>query len=915
MNNRSISELYKMGEISGFAYLACVENDIHTLADAIEKDIFNYPKYAWSKELVPFIETNDEAASQSIENSPFQIEIAEDIYKKLFSSLDVRSATALKIAESKVPSFTLFLKKLLTRNWEFWQALRKQRSVGSTTIQRIQVFADLIIYNLGEEGISVESLFGVEPSVSRIDGEQHVDNEQLFVDRVSETRLREIVHEELAELSVRSHNALKVILQECNDSYCLFYQTITDKGFDVKQIRNVGRKIVPEIKAFIKRVTERFVNVPKLPGYEGNDLPEESDHVDPTSIVSEDSLDLEHFRPFFEAKMHELSVRSYHAILALFQKCGESVGKFIDTVSRSDFRISSLPAIGRKSANEISLWIASVRSSILSQDRDLISLEHGIRASQLAKRGLKGNVERINQINDALDHFALFTSIDEYIKQLDERDRLIVDSQLKIYQNQVLQNRKESAKDLRISPERLRQLRITIFGRIKKYISGLRQFVVDNAKYRYSFKDINLINSQEGTSFNENFILWTLSLVWPQEYVLYDDVDVAFANPYGYEKNLVILPRALYSIFDFDVFGKYFEALKEEKRVDDSIMSIRETIIRFFRGRIYYEDIDSIEEVCRTILSKSIGLEVRHDSVIIERNSIRSNPEWVELIIREVGHPLTIEEIYNELERRHPGKTKSAFALAGAVRTNPNITPIGRSSTFGLKEWTKGDKRGGTIREFATEYLLTLPMPIATIEDIGQYVRQYRPTSSDKSIHANLLLEANGAFALFYDSENHRYIGLPNYDYMGQYRKYDPLSDSKRDFKTSCTLLEEFVAKNGRLPFTSSEDEEEMRLCRFWGVQLGKLQGGQLEGEELEIVKSMKERFEKFRINKRDYEWQQTYKAVFKALKDKPSISSLTKAQLNWISNQYKVFISGRMPESRIPRMKELLELVQEHAN
>lgn len=117
-----------------------------------------------------------------------------------------------------------------------------------------------------------------------------------------------------------------------------------------------------------------------------------------------------------------------------------------------------------------------------------------------------------------------------------------------------------------------------------------------------------------------------------------------------------------------------------------------------------------------------------------------------------------------------------------------------------MTEWTHGEHRGGTIREFATEYLLSLSPSIAPLEDIGNYVRRFRPASSDKSIHANLLL--GGTYDIFYKEEV-RYIGFANQEYPEEYRRFCSQTDSRRDFKSSCTLLEQFVAANERLPFSS----------------------------------------------------------------------------------------------------------------
>ena len=225
-----------------------------------------------------------------------------------------------------------------------------------------------------------------------------------------------------------------------------------------------------------------------------------------------------------------------------------------------------------------------------------------------------------------------------------------------------------------------------------------------------------------------------------------------------------------------------------------------------------------------------------------------------------------------------------------------------------------GEHRGGTIREFATEFLLSLPMPIAPLEDIGNYVRQYRPSSSDKSIYSNLLLEANGAFDIFFKGDT-RYIGLSSYDFGEEYRRFDRNKDAKRDFKSSCTLLEEFVAENGRLPFSHNVEEEEKRLARFWNVQFAQYEKGQLEGEEKDIIESMVERFAGLKIHKKAYDWLQTYETIRRAIENGFGISSLSSEKQVWLSNQIRSYRYNNLSDSHMKQIEDLVHLIKENAN
>lgn len=779
MNSKRITDLYASGEISGYAYLNCVENNIYTVQDAVDSGLLQEESCAWGKELRQLLEAVPEEDSNS----------------------------------SQEPT---------------------------------------------EEG------------------------------------LKRIIQDGLSKLSVRSRNALDTIFYQCEKSYMTFFEHLLSPDFVVKDIKNIGRKSTPEIDAFITSL--RTIYSYKF-----------SQHKEAATE------NLDDYNAIFETRLKTLSVRSFHAVDALFTSCGRSVSAFMNKISERGFKVSDLPAVGRKSSVEIERWINSFRELINLGEEGKGEAEKSTRISRYVSKGVRGNCEAIDSKCEELGYFPYFLAIQSYIDSLDSRDKAIIERQIEIYNNKTVENRKETAKALHITPERTRQLRNSIAQELYGYVSTLRAFKEVYPDFIYDKGKYSQINTSEGTAFNDNFVCYVLATIWPERYTLVGDADVAFMNPYGYEKNLVLVSAEYSEIFDFGSFMEYFERLSQEKRVEDSILSVPEIVHRFFKGRVYFEYIDDIVKECKEILERLFLFEVIGAEVHISKNASRNNTEWAELIIREAGHPMAIEEIYAELEKRNPGKSKSVEAFAGAIRNNPNLVPYGRSSTYGLKEWSEGSSRGGTIREFVTEYLLALPCPIATLEDIGKYVRQYRSSSSDKSIHANLMLEANDAFSVYY-KDGVRHIGLTNYEYSDEYRKFEKSVDSKRSFEMSCTLLEAFVAEHGRLPFSSNVDDEEMRLARFWGVQQSFLKGGRLNEEESAIIRAMQNKFEGLKVNKKDYDWRQRLQTIKNALMNGFSITSLSSEKQRWLAKQIQNYKYGRLTDERHEMITEILNLLDANA-
>lgn len=161
--------------------------------------------------------------------------------------------------------------------------------------------------------------------------------------------------------------------------------------------------------------------------------------------------------------------------------------------------------------------------------------------------------------------------------------------------------------------------------------------------------------------------------------------------------------------------------------------------------------------------------------------------------------------------------------MRAAIHQNKGIKPIGRSSTYTLAEWNQGQDRGGTIREFAYEYLIKHPAHIDTLSAVCEYIGQYREVSDEQIVSTNLLAETAHRFGL-YSKDGIRYIGLISYvsDKSSELYDKDTEQYSHRDFKSSCTILEQFIVEHQRYPFGSG-DSNESRLYRFVNVARDKV--------------------------------------------------------------------------------------------
>lgn len=659
----------------------------------------------------------------------------------------------------------------------------------------------------------------------------------------------------------------------------------------------VGKKSIERARKFatclITEISEPIVN----------DVMNGCQNID--ELTEDQKRELDGLKDFFEVQLRTLSPRPYNAMCELYEMCGKSFSSFYMEISNPNFNIKNIHNVGKKSAEELNLWIIRLKDFVATFFANGLSAEQSL---QLL--GIKGNLEEILRLYEQKGYFPYFAAIQSYFSSLADRDQLIIKYQLDIFENKDLYGLKEASKLLGLTSERTRQLRNGVFEQIQHYIESLTKITTNYPIYDSYFKtDVKNINLSEGTNFNDDFVKWVMSIFAPERYVLLGSIEDAFYNPYGKELPLVLVSRKFNSVFSFDKFIKYLSDINEEKRVDNRNINLKDCVPGFFKDRIYYEYIDDIIRECKTICNTLFDFKIYNEIIHIRKNAERNNPELVEIILREVGHSMTLDEIYAEFQKRYPNRTKSTNSLAGALRLNSNLSCVGRSSTYTLAEWTHGAYRGGTIREFATEYLLSLSPSIAPIEDIGNYVRQFRPASSDKSIHANLLL--GGTFNTFYKEET-RYIGFANQEYSEEYRRFCSQTDSRRDFKSSCTLLEQFVAANEHLPFSSNVSEDEKRLCRFWNIQLQKLAKGSLGEDKKCIVEQMQDRFEKFKIDKREFDWLQNYNKIKEHFGLGGRYSELSHTLQKWINIQMTNLKYNKTPFNKSDLLTELANIIND---
>jgi len=607
----------------------------------------------------------------------------------------------------------------------------------------------------------------------------------------------------LSSCSVRAQNVLSAYQAGFSSSSDFFTALLNISPQQAGELRNCGRKSVKEIMSLsqalarnIGYTTEPAQEVPKVT------LPDNIDKI----------------LPLIFDKTNNLSVRAKNAVYLFVQDCSRSVHQLYSVISAPSFSAFQLKNIGRKTAEEVGAFLDDIKNFIeqFKESTVIDSLIEDLSAPRLTSIKIPaGHQDNLWALKDQLGYFPLFATISTYLDSLDDETKTIIAGCVRIHNGQTIIDRKEVAEQLGISSERVRQKRNVIIENLAAYFSGIRKagFVSENSYSYIMTHTEDYVNSTEGTDFTPNFVRWVLGSTF-NEITIVGDIIKSLTSFYNDDLFINIVPSELCIYFDFSSYVAALDEKLAEKRTDEERVNLKSFMLPFFKVKYYEDQEKDIETACRSILYLTYELEVDMGQLIFKPNKRKNNPDIIEDILRAAGHPMTLDELYDEFTFQYPERSAVYESFRGNISNNPNIIPLSRTSTYALAEWQNGDYRGGTIREFVSEYLDSLPSHIATVEATGDYVRQFRPTSSNESIVSNLSQDKTQKYAI-YTRDDQRYIGYRDYTYDLSFVLFDPERVAKRPTEESMRLLLSFINEHKHFPLSQPNDPEETRLYRF----------------------------------------------------------------------------------------------------
>lgn len=485
----------------------------------------------------------------------------------------------------------------------------------------------------------------------------------------------------------------------------------------------------------------------------------------------------------------------------------------------------------------------------------------------------------------------------------------------------------ELADKFKLTSTRTRQLRTQIFenfditfGFVRDLeLSGINLYGVDiNSEYIVIDEELeNEINTNERTNFNSLFITKILSIIFRDKYSLIGNeygilFDKTGRNSHNWIHTYLVSKNHSNKIDLVQFIENASSRLRE--KIDESYLFHFQTYLLEFKNEDFRNEIDKIAQIAEYILFQECGLAVNiEDSLEFTRNTYKPVIEYVYDALEEINKPLTVYKLYNIIEEKHPGITKSADALRGNLIRATNLIYFGRSSTYGLKIWEDEQTiKGGTIRDIVEEFLENQDTPIH-IDKVTEHVNQFRNTNS-KNIYSNLQMHEDKKFSIF----KGLLVGLAKKEYDGQnFTETKGIHRDRKTFSSSIESFKQFTDENGRLP-SSIGSESEIKLYRFMNIQLYRTSTNPEKEKNKEEILSIVSKFDYVKRKRLSpSKTEDTYNELLKFISQFRRLPMAKikdeKVLYNFFYRQRKLYSEQNMPSEFVNKFMEVINTLKSY--
>jgi len=533
-------------------------------------------------------------------------------------------------------------------------------------------------------------------------------------------------------------------------------------------------------------------------------------------------------------------------------------------------------------------------------------------------------------------HFPMCWMLEQYIVNDKSREIYILINSFKIFHQDFKENKsvygakllEEIAKKCNLTRERVRQIRYKTFHRTFEITEEVYEKDINLLKYKKLLQNKDdwayVLELSEKTYINQESIeiqeylrkeqcnLSTEFAVQIIAYLLRDTFSLfggfEISNRNRFWKSVFLIKKTFASIFDFEKFMKEFTNHVTDNEIEydlnvDEILSNSSCWI----FAIDLNKFDSIVSIIKDILLYEFYLYSNPNGLItIPATKERNLSDVVYGILRQNGNPMHIEEIFLEFKKIFPEhKYFEAAQLRPYLYKNEAISHRNRSSTYTLKEWKY--IKSGTIRDAIVEFLSKNDLP-QTVDDITEYVLQHFPDTNVASVRTSMFNDTRNRFSFFGDN----LFGLVRKEYPSEYEEIEQQKGQKKPIEQRLYDLEKFLSENDHFPFSTSDNENEISLYRWWRV-LNKKMNKLTEQQMISVVR-IKNQYVDYETDKTVYEWFFHFndlKLFVLENRRLPSASGSEKFLRGWLCRAKDDFLNDRLSERQRIKYAELFKEIE----
>jgi hypothetical protein len=590
------------------------------------------------------------------------------------------------------------------------------------------------------------------------------------------------------KLSIRSANAINKFFSGSIDVDSFLVKVLQNNDFNsnvLNEMNNVGRKSIPEIKAFFSEIKNSIIlineNIKEDQSIKFDSKPNNFH----SKIYEVNDFKIQIINDYVSLITNQLSVRSKNALNSFLENKIDIRNIYEKILSKLNFDFNSIDNVGRRSYEELDLFLNKIKDFLI----DINEINDDTALDQL-KYNLffKNEFDGIEIPNEIISKKTIFSLIQFTIDNrlvFGFNETYILENGINIYENSVLYDLNELSENLSLTKERCRQIRVKIINELESKFTFLANFEQNIfIKYKIDFNDPLIIitneiasnvNSIDGTNFSKCFITLITSFFYKSEFELLGNVDdLLILKDFSQRtrhnwRGLYLVSKTLKQNFEFEKFVEDVERRNFELINETYSLNFKNYLSDF----LISEDLDYLEilfDVCEKILNEEFNIHLNSDhNIVFERRKQKALHDYAFEALEILGKPSHIDDINIQLKKLKPDYNN--VLTSSTLKREYGFAPFGRSSVFGLKKWDKENNniKSGTIRNIVEELLLKSDNPMH-INDIFNYVILYRPSVNHKSLITNIIISQQ------FTKYPNNYIGLISKVYREEYLNFKQIN-------------------------------------------------------------------------------------------------------------------------------------------